>query len=67
MLQRFPQERKIVSMTHDLSLGDGDLKMTKEELAASKESWLRFGHRFFFLPVFSQTPKKLIEVRDFVY
>jgi len=31
------KERKVVSMTHDLSLGDGDMKMAQEELAASKE------------------------------
>jgi hypothetical protein len=31
------KERKVVSMTHDLSLGDGDLKMAQEEMAAAKE------------------------------
>jgi|Transcript_37961 ribosomal protein S15P/S13E len=31
------KERQVVSMTHNLSLGDGDFKMAKEELAASKE------------------------------
>jgi len=31
------KERQVVSMTHNLSLGDGDLKMAKEEMAASKE------------------------------
>lgn len=31
------KERKVVSMTHDLSLGDGDIKMANEELSASIE------------------------------
>lgn len=31
------KERKVVSMTHDLSLGDGDMKMTKDEMSAAKE------------------------------
>jgi len=31
------KERKVVSMTHELSLGDGDFKMAQEEMAAAKE------------------------------
>merc|ERR1719231_1895527 len=31
------KERKVVSMTHDISQSDGDFKMSKEELAAAKE------------------------------
>jgi hypothetical protein len=31
------KERKVVSMTHELSQGDGDFKMTQEEMDAAKE------------------------------
>lgn len=31
------KERKVISMTHDLSLGDGDLKMAQDEMSAAKE------------------------------
>jgi hypothetical protein len=31
------KQRQVVSMTHNLSMGDTDFKMAKEELAASKE------------------------------
>jgi len=31
------KERKVVSMNHELSLGDGDFKMTQDEMAAAKE------------------------------
>jgi chromosome segregation ATPase len=31
------KEHKVVSMTHELSLGDGDYKMAQEEMAAAKD------------------------------